>query len=387
MSDLFVEKAQAHNIEPAPASPNDLHILIVDDEPDYIHQMKETLEGLKRLNTNYVVHEACSKKEALEKLYACPSMALVILDIKMETDSAGLDFVKEVRNQPKFDCLRIIPHTAEAGLAPQDMVIFDYDVDGYISKHETSPQQKLAWFVASLRSYEKHHLEKFHRTAWENLANLEQLVTEEMEQTGLLYSSALEHLCSVLCQSPQQKSACHGFIAKIPGHQEVQFSPYAYQVSSVHEMRNRLKFLGKMFGWKWSQHGRGALFGWGAEEAPLDADPENMLQVISAVGQFETPTFSVDQELYERISAVGSEIGFYDKRWYHAIVSTDKVRNPATYSITDQELIIFYREESLTSRQYYLYYLTGFPKLQDFHLHIIKTFVREVHRIYSRTSL
>lgn len=67
-------------------------ILIVDDDPDMVEALRLPLEA-----QGYVVSQAASGKEGLEKV---PEVApdLIILDVMMESDTAGFQAAYQLRN-------------------------------------------------------------------------------------------------------------------------------------------------------------------------------------------------------------------------------------------------------------------------------------------------
>lgn len=81
-------------------------ILLVDDEEDFVEMTGALLE-----NNGYEVVAAYSGKEAREKaLEVDPD--LVILDVMMETEMAGFEAARWVRNQEEMDKTPIILLTA-----------------------------------------------------------------------------------------------------------------------------------------------------------------------------------------------------------------------------------------------------------------------------------
>ena len=79
-------------------------ILIVDDDTELRLVMKTALSAL------YELREAGSKKEAMNVLKAfCPD--LVMLDVMMETDTAGFELAREIKGDAKFKNAKILMMT------------------------------------------------------------------------------------------------------------------------------------------------------------------------------------------------------------------------------------------------------------------------------------
>ncbi len=77
-------------------------ILLADDEPLVLEVLKAALES-----RGYEVEAANSGAEALQKLEAA-TFRLVITDMKMETDSAGLAVSKSAKLQPYKPAVMIL---------------------------------------------------------------------------------------------------------------------------------------------------------------------------------------------------------------------------------------------------------------------------------------
>src|SRR5262249_61347335 len=71
---------------------------------------------------------ASSAAEGRELLTRHPDVAAVLLDVIMETDSAGLDLVHYIRNTLKNETVRIILRTGQPGQAPERPLILDHDI-------------------------------------------------------------------------------------------------------------------------------------------------------------------------------------------------------------------------------------------------------------------
>jgi CheY-like chemotaxis protein len=63
-------------------------------------------------------------------------IAVVLLDVVMETDDAGLLVAEFIRNEMDNHFTRIILRTGQPGQAPERDVIINYDINDYKSKTE-----------------------------------------------------------------------------------------------------------------------------------------------------------------------------------------------------------------------------------------------------------
>ncbi|WP_019557227.1 DUF3369 domain-containing protein [Thiomicrorhabdus arctica] len=131
-------------------------VLIVDDEPDVHKITKLVLESVTFENKNVELLHAYSAAEAKEVLQRQPKnapIAVAFIDVVMETDTAGLDLVKYIREEMDNHITRIILRTGQPGQAPEESVIKDYDINDYKSKTELTSSKLKTTLYASLRSY------------------------------------------------------------------------------------------------------------------------------------------------------------------------------------------------------------------------------------------
>ncbi|MCG7496215.1 DUF3369 domain-containing protein [Vibrio sp. Of7-15] len=128
-------------------------ILIVDDEPD-IHQVtKMVLKRFKFDNRPLEFHDAFSGEEAKEQLSNTSDFALVFLDVVMETDDAGLEVARWMRQELDNHRTRIVLRTGQPGQAPEHKVITEYDINDYREKTELDSKKLFSTVYTSLRSY------------------------------------------------------------------------------------------------------------------------------------------------------------------------------------------------------------------------------------------
>ncbi len=133
---------------------NPWKILIVDDDSD-IHEVTEM--ALRRL-----VYEerplqflnAYSSNEALIHLSEHPDIAVALIDVVMEHDASGLDLVKTIRESLHNSNIRLIIRTGNPGLAPEESVTLNYDINDYRGKTELTAQSLRTAIITALRSYQ-----------------------------------------------------------------------------------------------------------------------------------------------------------------------------------------------------------------------------------------
>ena len=155
---LFADEPMNFEAEPALTSMSAADrwkVLIVDDEKD-VHDV--TILALKRLEFELRGIEflsAYSAAEGIALLEAHPDIAVVLLDVVMEDDHAGLAMVRKIRENLKNDRVRIILRTGHPGQAPEESVTRDYDINDYREKTELTAKNLRTglsrWSICSMR--------------------------------------------------------------------------------------------------------------------------------------------------------------------------------------------------------------------------------------------
>src|SRR5438552_2082364 len=118
--------------------PDKHRILIVDDEPDMHAITRLSLKGVRHGSRGIELGSAVSGREAVEFLREHPYTAVVLLDVVMETETAGLDACRAIREELGNHFVRILLRTGQPGVAPERKTIEEYDIDGYLPKAELS---------------------------------------------------------------------------------------------------------------------------------------------------------------------------------------------------------------------------------------------------------
>lgn len=128
-------------------------ILIVDDEPEIHNVTKLALDDFSFLGRALEYLHAYSGKEAREVLAREDDIAIVLLDVVMETDHEGLDVVKYIREELDNHLLRIILRTGQPGQAPALKVIKEYDINDYKEKSELTAEKLICAVYTGLSAY------------------------------------------------------------------------------------------------------------------------------------------------------------------------------------------------------------------------------------------
>ena len=129
-------------------------ILVVDDEPDVYAATCMAMRGVEILGRPLHFLHAESSAQAYDLLRAEPDVAVILLDVVMESESAGLDLVARIRNELQLHKPRIILRTGQPGYAPEMQAIRDYDINDYRIKSELTRTRLYTVLTSALRGYQ-----------------------------------------------------------------------------------------------------------------------------------------------------------------------------------------------------------------------------------------
>ncbi|PKG39388.1 HD domain-containing phosphohydrolase [Psychromonas sp. Urea-02u-13] len=154
---LFQEEDEINVVEPE--TNDDLksdklwHILIVDDEPAIHDVTRLVLKNSVILDRKLALHSAYSAQEAKVLLQSGIEFSMGFIDVVMESEHAGLDLINWIREDLKNTTIRLILRTGQAGNAPEESVISQYDIHDYKTKTELTQRKLTTCVYSSIRSY------------------------------------------------------------------------------------------------------------------------------------------------------------------------------------------------------------------------------------------
>lgn len=148
------DQAAVPNPATAPSEFRPWRILVVDDEADIHAATRLALNNFQFKQRGLEILSAYSAQDGFLVLQKNPDINLILLDVVMESDDAGLKLVHRIRADLNNHLVRIVLRTGQPGQAPERRVIVDYDINDYKTKTELTTQRLFTTVVASLRAYE-----------------------------------------------------------------------------------------------------------------------------------------------------------------------------------------------------------------------------------------
>lgn len=128
-------------------------VLIVDDDNEVHKATKLSLADFNFQGKSIELLSVYSAQEATDYLEKHHNVAIVLLDVVMESEYAGLTAVKYIRETLNNHFTRIILRTGKITHAPINQVIQENDIDGYLVKTETVKHALHHQLYIALRSY------------------------------------------------------------------------------------------------------------------------------------------------------------------------------------------------------------------------------------------
>lgn len=144
-------------------------ILIVDDDEEIHVITRMALNDFKLDGRPLEFVSAYSGSEAQQLLQERDDFALVLLDVVMENDHAGLDVARWIRDTLKNRMIRIVLRTGQPGQAPEEDIIARYEIDDYKEKTELTYRKLVTLMYCSLRAYRELRTIEANRQALQSI--------------------------------------------------------------------------------------------------------------------------------------------------------------------------------------------------------------------------
>ncbi|MBN9668953.1 DUF3369 domain-containing protein [Roseibium aggregatum] len=183
-------------------------IMLVDDEPAIHDVTRLALSGFSFEDRPLEFVSVHSGREARQAILEHPDTALILLDVVMESETAGLEVAQFIREDVGNSAVRIVLRTGQPGQAPERDVIARYDINDYKEKTELTSRKLSTLIYASLRSYRDIvALERSKRgleAVIEASAKIFEVKSREQFSKSVL--EQLSYLIQEQCREPQRKT-------------------------------------------------------------------------------------------------------------------------------------------------------------------------------------
>lgn len=188
-------------------------VLIVDDEPSIHDITTMVLSNFSMLGRGLEILHAYSAAEARELLAAQDDIAVILLDVVMESEHAGLSLVHHIREELNNKLVRIVLRTGQPGQAPETEVVQRYDINDYKEKTELTAKRLTTTLYTAIRSWHDLHTIDRNRRGLEQVIRstatlfrsrnmsmffqglMEQLGSMQDTEGGLIYTASSGFVC------------------------------------------------------------------------------------------------------------------------------------------------------------------------------------------------
>jgi signal transduction histidine kinase/CheY-like chemotaxis protein len=153
--DDILQLVDDEDTEAPPPETRRWKIAVIDDDVAVHEGTRFALSDYRLNGQGLEILSAYSAAEGRQLMRRHPDLAVVLLDVIMESDTAGLDLVEFIRHDLKNETVRIILRTGQPGQAPERRVIVDYDINDYKAKTELTADKLFTALTAALRSHQQ----------------------------------------------------------------------------------------------------------------------------------------------------------------------------------------------------------------------------------------
>ncbi len=197
-------------------------ILIVDDEKPIHENLEYTLRDIAHNNKGVVFMHAYSATEAKKIIVAHPTIAVIVLDVMMENEDAGLTFVQFLRDEAYNNDTRVLLYTGQPSIAPKREVAKKYIIDGYLDKNMSNNDDCYVAVRLALKSYDER---------------LKLQASSKKDDVSLLQEIAKTYVC--LLESPDSPKEYEVLVEKI--NTMLHLSQEILAAYALNDLKNDLK--------------------------------------------------------------------------------------------------------------------------------------------------
>lgn len=176
-------------------------VLVIDDEEEVHVVTRMVLGDMSFEGRRLDCISAYSAHEGFDMLRDNADVALVLLDVVMESNHAGLDLVHRIREDLGNTAVRIVLRTGQPGQAPEREVITRYDINDYKHKTELTAQRLFTTVVAALRGYRDLRIIERNRRGLERIIHASRDIFR-LQSLPEFMAGVLTQLTSSLSEEP-----------------------------------------------------------------------------------------------------------------------------------------------------------------------------------------
>lgn len=177
-------------------------VMIADDDQGVHDATRLSLSDVVFRGRGIQFIDAYSAAEACALLNEHHDVALVFLDVVMESEEAGLKAVRQIREEGHA-LVRIVLRTGHPGYAPEREVVVNYDIHDYKEKTTLDYQKLFSCLISALRAYDDLQRIEQHRlgllsvleaVSWFDFRSLQRYLSRMLSELSTLASIEVDDL-------------------------------------------------------------------------------------------------------------------------------------------------------------------------------------------------
>jgi signal transduction histidine kinase len=128
-------------------------IIIVDDDPS-VHQVTRfALQDQLVFDRPLELLSAYSAHEGFLLVRNEPDAAMAFIDVVMESEHAGLDLIRRIREELNNHSIRLVLRTGQPGITSEVEVTSEYDINQYTEKTQLTSARLISAVYTAIRAY------------------------------------------------------------------------------------------------------------------------------------------------------------------------------------------------------------------------------------------
>ncbi|MEY4427333.1 MAG: hypothetical protein RLZZ182_22, partial [Pseudomonadota bacterium] len=184
------------------AGPQPWLVLVVDDDDDVHVTTEMALRDLWIEGRPLHLLHARDRDEAIAMVQAHEDLAVVLLDVVMDSDDAGLQVARAVRDGLRREAVRIILRTGQPGYAPEMDTIRNYDINDYRTKSELTRVRLFTSLTVAVRVYRQMRAHEQTRRGLEMVVRASSELSKA-QGMHLFAQGVVSQLCALLGIEPE----------------------------------------------------------------------------------------------------------------------------------------------------------------------------------------
>ncbi len=216
-------------------------VFIVDDDEGVHAITKSVLKNQEIDGRAIEFYSAYSGQQAIQMLQEIDEVAVIFLDVVMETNEAGLETCRRIREELNNDLVRIILRTGQPGSAPENEVIIKYRINDYKEKTDLTASKLFSCMVTAIRSYQDLISLAQSKEGLRKVIEATKSITQK-KSIGLFLEGILDQLVFILDASESsvvpERSSCYTIECEANSRYRVISSMSPHKIQNGHTFLN-----------------------------------------------------------------------------------------------------------------------------------------------------